>query len=301
MAFDARELLTLVVVTHDSRAFVEELATSWLATARRWPRRPAVVVADAGSQDDTRAAVAARWPAADVLALANSGFGAAANAAIARAATPWVLLCNPDLRFPKEFAAALERVVPQGDAEQVDWIARTAIFAPRLRNDDGSPQPSAGRYPTIRGIVRDQFRTREQRKYLTPQPTTESLIDWASAACLLVRKAAFEAVGGFDEKYFLYVEEVDLQRRLRDAGWTVRAAWPIVPEWAVDHRRPNAARPPRPAVQRYAARGLLRYFTCHGSRGQLAAYRVLATVSGRLGWRAAWAPRAVIRATPTGP
>jgi GT2 family glycosyltransferase len=301
MAIPASELLTLVVVTHNSRAFLEAFLRSWQTACAAWSTPAAMVIADAGSADDPRPIIDAVAPRARLLSLANVGFGAAANVAAGSVTTPWFLLCNPDLVFPQHFGRGLEAVLPQPEAAATDWIARTAIFAPRLLNVDGSQQPSAGRFPTIRGLIRDQFRSRAERKMMTPQPETESRIDWATGACLLIRKAAFDAVGGFDPGYFLYGEEVDLQRRLRDAGYDTHGAWPLVPGWEVTHVAPNADRPARPEVQRYAARGTLRYFARHGSALQLAAYRMLAFGSGRLPLKEALASRAEILRRPTGP
>jgi GT2 family glycosyltransferase len=175
--------------------------------------------------------------------------------------------------------------------------ATAACLAPRLLNGDGSVQPSVGIFPSVAAIVRDQFRPREQRKYLYPQPAASRAIDWAMAACLLVRKDAFDAVGGFDERFFLYVEEVDLLRRMKDAG---HETW-FVPEVAVTHHSPNAARTPRPEVQRYSARGVLRYFAKHGSLLQRGAYRLLALAGGRLPAREALAARSTLLARSTGP
>src|SRR5262249_26330429 len=152
-----------------------------------------------------------------------------------------------------------------------------------------------GQFPTLATIFRDQFRPRHRRKYLFPQPIEDRLIPWATGACLLFRRAAFQSLGGFDERYFLYGEEVDLQRRLHDAGMTVR----FIPSAQVTHFHPNATRPPRPEAQRYAARGLLRYFAKFAGPGTLTGYRLLAYLSGRLPARDTFACRATILARST--
>jgi GT2 family glycosyltransferase len=165
--------------------------------------------------------------------------------------------------------------------------AKVGCVAPLLMNADGSEQASVGDFPTLGGLVRDRFRPRELRKYVIPQPKEARPVDWASGACLLVKREAFEAVGGFDEKYFLYVEELDFQRRLSERGY---ATW-FVPEAKVMHHAPNAGRAARRDVQRWAARGMLRYFAKFGSSGQLLGYRVMAVTSGRLGVREGLARR----------
>jgi N-acetylglucosaminyl-diphospho-decaprenol L-rhamnosyltransferase len=130
-------------------------------------------------------------------------------------------------------------------------------------------------------IIRDQFRPRPWRKYMRPQPAETCRVDWASGACLLLRREAFNAVGGFDEKFFLYVEEVDLQKRLHDAG---RETW-YVPAATMMHHASHASGPAQPEVLRHSARGTLRYFAKHAGFFTLMGYRKMAFLSGRLGWR----------------
>jgi GT2 family glycosyltransferase len=146
------------------------------------------------------------------------------------------------------------------------------------------------------GLVADQFRGREKRKYVWPQPVVEGEVEWVTGACLLLKREVFESLGGFDEKYFLYVEELDLLRRGFEGGWK---AW-FVPGARVTHHAPNASRDPRPEVQRWAARGLLRYFAKFGGWGTLRGYGLLAVLSGRLPFDEAFASRRKILERSTG-
>lgn len=276
--------VTLVVVTHNSVAWLDGLARTWQATVAHAHATVPIVLADSGSTDDTLPVAAKVLPSATVLPLGRDvGFGTAANAGAKAATTPWLLLCNPDLQFAPEFFSQILAAAQRSDPA-------TACLAPQLLNPDGSIQPSIGRFPTLTGILRDQFRPRQNRKYLFSQPLREQAVDWATGACLLVRRQAFDAVGGFDEKYFLYGDEVDLQRRFHNAGLTVR----FVPAARVTHVHPYAARPPRRQVQRWATRGTLRYFAKFGSPATLSGYRLLAFLSRRLPAREVLAGRAHI-------
>ena len=84
-------------------------------------------------------------------------------------------------------------------------------------------------------------------------------MDWATGACLALRRNAFEAIGGFDDSMFLDYEETDLCKRLADAGWTTR----FDPSWKVVHTSPNAQRPPDPSRQVHTRRSLVRYLVRH--------------------------------------
>jgi N-acetylglucosaminyl-diphospho-decaprenol L-rhamnosyltransferase len=283
--------IALVVVTHDSTQWLPELARTWQAAVGHARVDVEAVVADSGSKDQTVGMVQKVWPAAQVVRCGDVGFGAAANAGVRTTSAPWVVVGNPDVRFAADFLGEIMGAMGRAHA-------KTACLAPRLLNGDGTVQASVGRFPTLRSIVCDQFRPRERRKYVFPQPREAQVIDWASGACLAFRRAAFESIGGFDERYFLYGEEVDLQRRLRDAGWAVR----FVLAARVEHLQPHAGRPPSAQTARWAARGTLRYFATFGGWGELRGYGLLTLGSGRLPLREALASRERIltRNTKTG-
>jgi N-acetylglucosaminyl-diphospho-decaprenol L-rhamnosyltransferase len=280
----AEPLLAVIVVTHNSDRWLGDFFESWEAAMKGVEIAHEVVVADAGS-----AVLPANLPeGVRVVACGNVGYGASINRAVRATSAPWLLLCNPDLFFNEDFGK--EFIRPMIDATP----AGAGCMAPGLVNEDDTGQPSVGPFPTIGRLVTDQFRAPMYRKFTYPDPA--GFYDWATGACLLVRREHFLSVGGFDEKFFLYVEEVDLQRRLAGAGLRT---W-FVQEAVVMHLAPNAAAP-RKTAGRYSARGMLRYFAKHGTSGQLFAYRVLAVFSGRLSMRDAFASRGKILETATGP
>jgi len=294
-------VLSLILVTHDSRRWLRGFAESWEALLNASPLLVAagceVVVADAGSADDSLQLIEEILPNAMRISCGNVGFGKAVNTAARAASGTWLLLCNPDLTFPAGFATLLLEPLLFVGADKPAWT-NAACIAPRLINLNGTVQPSVGRFPTATGIIRDQFRPRENRKYHFPQPQVPTCIDWAMGACLLLQHEAFLAIDRFDEKYFLYMEEVDLQRRLKAGGYET---WFVpVENAAVIHHHPNAARTPRPEVLRWSARGTLRYFAKF-SPSSLFAYRWLAFLTGRLSAGEAFASRESILNKPTGP
>ena len=166
----------------------------------------------------------------------NLGYGRAANLGIARVRSEEVLVCNPDVVLDVGALGALSRVL----AEEPDC----AVVGPRIDNPDGTRYPSARSFPSLTVAAGHALlgpfapANRWSRRYhsgggLSSQggPAGGSTsgtgggevfeADWVSGACFLARTSALRSVGGFDEGYFMYAEDVDLCWRLRRAGWRV--------------------------------------------------------------------------------
>jgi N-acetylglucosaminyl-diphospho-decaprenol L-rhamnosyltransferase len=151
----------------------------------------------------------------------NLGYGAGANrglAAIERG--EHVVVCNPDLVV---HAGAVDRLASALD-DHPDW----AIVGPRILTPDGRAYPSARRFPApwvaaghaLLGIVfpNNSF----TRRYRTPDlPERLTEVDWVSGAFFLARRSVLDGVGGFDEGYFMFAEDMDLCWRVGRAGWKV--------------------------------------------------------------------------------
>jgi GT2 family glycosyltransferase len=168
----------------------------------------------------------------------NAGYAAAVNAAFARAPGCDVLLINPDVELDgSEQIPALARVLERDPA--------VGVVAPRLAGEDGEVQPSARRFPSLAAMVGStgaaRFVPPLRRSYersLSPSGADRArTVDWAIGGAMLIRRAAFEAVGGWDERFFLYIEDTDFCRRCARAGWDVA----YVPEITLRHRYPRAS------------------------------------------------------------
>jgi GT2 family glycosyltransferase len=154
----------------------------------------------------------------------NLGFGRAVNLAAGEGRAPWLLVLNPDVSLDP---GALEALYRAGEAR-----ARLGVVAPALRHPDGTAQINGGRFSgwvrELARVCRIGARVRALRARARPEAHHRGAgvieRDWASGAALLVRRAAFEQVGGFDEDFFLYYEDEDLCRRLRRRGWRVALA-----------------------------------------------------------------------------
>ena len=181
-----------------------------------------VVVVDNDSADGSAPALAASDPGARIVATgANLGYGTAANRGAAVAAGDLLLVCNSDVVVEPGAVKAL--------AAALDAWPGSAIVGPRIENLDGSVYPSPRTFPDLGvavghaflGLVAPGNRFTRRYRMLDWDRAAAAAVDWVSGACFLVRRSAWEAVGGFDEAYFMYVEDVDLCWRASRAGWGV--------------------------------------------------------------------------------
>ena len=226
------------------------------------PAVASVTVVDNASPDES-ASVAAALGARVVEAGRNVGFGAGCNLGAAGGAAPYVLLLNPD--------AAVAAGTVAGLAAVLDADPRAAAVASEVGDDHVRRRfPRVWRAPLEPGLA-----GRLDERWYRRHPGRA--VDWLSAAVLLVRRSALEEVGGFDERYFLYWEEVDLAVRLRRAGWELR--W--VPGLPAAHAAGGSGGG-RPAW----AAGLVRWAGDHARRPRLLRAAVMAGLVARaVAWR----------------
>lgn len=210
--------IQIIIVNHNTRA---ELLACLASLHSAWPTTvESIVVVDNGSTDGSVGEVGRQYPKVTVIALdQNRGFGAANNVALRLSRSEYVLFLNSDT------------VVPAGSIDQLftRLVARRAVAAgPRLVDEDGRPEVSFGSMLTPASEMLQRIRVRlaagDSRVghwYIGRRLATERQVDWVSGACLLVHRERALAVGGFDERYFLYEEDVDLCAALRATGGVI--------------------------------------------------------------------------------
>jgi GT2 family glycosyltransferase len=172
-----------------------------------------------------------------------------------------LLLMNPDTIVEGPIVSTLEAILRQQP--------EVGIVGPLVREADGSIQASARRFPGLSTVVggRSTWLTRvlpgnplsAQNLLTGPDVRDPKTVDWVSGACMLVRRSAFDAVGGFDEGFFLYWEDADLCRRLREAGW--RTVYQ--PKVAVRHVTGRSSRHVVAAAERAFHDSVFHYFLKH--------------------------------------
>jgi GT2 family glycosyltransferase len=211
---DAAARAACVVVTYNALPWIEQCLESVAEVD--------TVVVDNGSGDGTVDLVREGFPAVRVVESENRGLSAGWNTGIEATDAEHVLLLNADAWLVEDALPAL--------VVAADRYPRAAVIGPRLLNTDTTLQRSVRGYPTLWRLATEYLYLRK----LAPRSRalnafygagfdheSEREVEWVMGACLLVRRAAYDEVGPFDERYFMFSEEVDWMRRAADRGWSV--------------------------------------------------------------------------------
>jgi len=181
-----------------------------------------IVVVDNASVDASREVLAGSGlPARFLPAGRNLGYGAGANLGTGVTESELVLVCNADVVLMPGVVTALSQALEEDP--------RRAIAGPRIEDMEGRLYPSARTFPALGDAVGHAFlgmiapgnRWSTRYKMLGWDHATRTEVDWVSGACFLARRDALGQLGGFDESYFMYSEDVDLCWRAWKAGWKV--------------------------------------------------------------------------------
>ena len=206
--------VTAVVVTYNSSDVVAHALHSLRESFDAGVLAECVVV-DNASRDATAERVRAQHAWCSLMQSSeNLGFGRGCNLGIARAATEYVLLLNPDATLPR---AGLERLV-----EFLERRPEAGAAAPAVCEPGGGLQP-AGALLTPLGVLLDALGIDAHERRPIRPGDAPFRSPWVCGAVVLLRRAMLEQLGGFDPRYFLYFEETDLWRRAQRAGWEIWA------------------------------------------------------------------------------
>lgn len=238
--------ISAVIVNHNGGELLRDCLNDLIAE-----QVDEIIVVDNASADGSAELLEASILMAGVRVLQvglNIGYGAAANRGIAACNAPRIIVCNPDLRVHRGsidiLSAALESDPTLG------------VVGPCILEPDGSVYPSARRFPSLidagmhailgmffpnNKFTRNyRMQDGERMQDIDRMQDGESLehsspreVDWVSGAFFMARREAIEEIGGFDEGYFMYGEDVDLCWRIHQAGYGVA----YIPEAVVTHER----------------------------------------------------------------
>jgi N-acetylglucosaminyl-diphospho-decaprenol L-rhamnosyltransferase len=180
-------------------------------------------VVDNGSTDGSQEMVLSEFPGANlVLNDKNVGYARACNQGAGHTSEPYLFFMNSD--------TVLTPSTTRGLVDCFDEYPDAGVVGPRILNDDGSLQYSCREFPSIKdaflhafvGLFSAENPATVRYKKTDWEHQQETEVDWVSGCFMAVRRKTFEDLGGFDERYFMYVEDVDFCWRARQAGWTVR-------------------------------------------------------------------------------
>jgi N-acetylglucosaminyl-diphospho-decaprenol L-rhamnosyltransferase len=231
-----------------------------------------LIVVDNGSTDGTVELLSARDDLR-LLQLENPGFGAANNAGARLARGTYLLLLNSDCELDEGALATL--------AEHLDRHPRVGIVGPMLRFPDGRLQRSMGRGPSLLTELLQKTMLHRILPYGSYSPGSyrvDRAADWVTAACMMVRSDAFAAVGGFDERFFMLMEDLDLCRRVRDAGYEID----YTPRAGATHHLGGSRGAVHPAMVIEGERSARLYFAKHHGPRSVKALRVLSVLEAAL-------------------
>jgi len=267
--------LAVVIVSYNSQetlpACLDSLAPAGIPLE--------VVVVDNASTDSS-AEVTRSHPLGARLALnaANVGFACACNRGLRETSAPFVLFLNPDTVVE---AGAVETM-----AALLESRPEVAVVGPLTHSADGTVQVSTGpdlgprseqsQRRLVAGVRRRDPRVLREAEALHAR---EREADWVSASCLMARREALAAAGGFDEGFFLYEEDADLCRRLRVAGWRVV----FTPAARVRHRLGHSMAQASSRARIEYHRSHLRYYRKHNGAGSRAVLRLILAGRGAVG------------------
>ncbi|MFC2031389.1 glycosyltransferase family 2 protein [Chloroflexota bacterium] len=269
--------LSIIIVSWNVRDLLRQCLTSITDAPSTSSIKTEIIVVDNASHDGSPEAVRDEFPHVQLIAnKTNLGFTAANNQGLARAEGHLLLLLNPDTEVLADALTTMTRYM--GDHPDV------GALGPQLRYSDGSLQPSRRRFPTMATAMAESTVVQEwwpdnrilRKYYMTDTPDeTIQPVDWVVGACLLLRRGVYEEIGGLDEGFFMYSEELDWCRRMKDAGWEVV----YLPTARVIHHEGKSSEQAVPARHIHFQGSKVRYFRKHHGavRGEMLRWFLLLT------------------------
>lgn len=268
--------IAVVVVNYNTGDYLAKCLRSVVDSAG--DARLELVVVDNESRDGSAERAVGAVPEARLIRnRTNRGFAAAANQGIRATRAEHVMLLNPDAEVAAGTLAGLLKVASDNP--------RAGAIGPLVRDPDGGIYPSARKVPTLAEAVGHAFlgpflpANRFSRAYTMAgwDRRTERDVEWVSGSSMLLRREALREVGLFDERFWLYVEDVDMCTRLRSAGWRVM----FTPQLEVLHVGGVSTAGSRRMTLEHS-RSIYRYFAKHRAKGWRAVLLPFAWVALRL-------------------
>jgi len=252
--------LSIVIPSFNTKELLDRCLSSVFFSLKETPFFYEVIVVDNASSDGSLAIVNKKFPQVYLVRnTENTGYGKANNQAIKMAKGEYVLLLNSDIVVQDNAIGTLYKFIKDKNK---------AFAGGKLFNEDGSSQPSCGPFYSLPVVALMLFAKGDYWGATRYSPNQAQRVDWVSGACLIGRKSSFLSVGLFDEKIFMYMEEIELLYRAREKGYGTF----FVPEAQFIHTGAASSGERRtPVVNIY--RGLVYFYKKHRGRFAIAILR----------------------------
>jgi GT2 family glycosyltransferase len=252
--------LSIIIVNWKVKDLLDKCLSSILRYKNNYNLE--IFVVDNDSQDGSPEMVRDKYPEVNLIALdKNIGFGAANNLAINKSKADYIFLLNPDTEISKDFLPNIFAYVHNNP--------NIGIIGPRIINDDGSKQASIRRHPSLLSQILVMFKLTNipiinglLNNYLFKDfdYNKEQPVEQVMGAAMFIQKSVFDKIGVFDEKFFIWFEEVDLCKRASTAGIKIKyfPGASIIHHGAQSFSKANSLK-----KQMIFNKSLLNYFTKH--------------------------------------
>jgi len=236
-----------------------------------------VIIIDNSSTDDSIEIVRDRFPSVRLIcSKVNLGFGKASNLAVDRVQCKYILFLNTD--------TILAENIPQILSDYLQQHQDIGVIGSRITFEDGSYQLSAGKLPNLAIELWDKIRYGLDRRWhqlfsgiYDRQYSKVQEVGWVTGACLMIRRDLFVRLGGFDESFFMYFEDKDICKRVRDTGFKVV----YYPETSLIHLLGGSSQGIKKSINTYYRNSQLYYYQKHLGKFQIAILKLYLRLSGK--------------------
>jgi GT2 family glycosyltransferase len=260
--------VSIILVTHNSEKYISNCLNSLAKAIQNIDHE--IFIIDNQSMDQTKMLI--KECGNSVILIENNeniGFAKAVNIGLRKSSGEFILLINPDIIVNSDSLLPL-----------IDFMRnnpKIGICGIRLENVGGSLQYSKGSFPTLSSTIFRMFLPRPMRKYHLWGYNKEGKCDWVTGSFMLTRKCIMEELGGLDEKYFVYYEDVDYCLQTQKGGWLIY----YFPEITACHLNPHAISKRSLPIENEIRKSRLYYFKKNNS---IISYSILRTLT--------WMPKA---------
>lgn len=282
--------VSIIIVHHNTKELLRQCLASLMETTHSVDKQ--LIVVDNASSDGSSQMLGESFPEVTLLKnKSNIGFSQANNQGVKKAIGPYLLFLNPDTIVCD---GAIEGMV-----RFLESRADVGAVGCKLLNADGSLQRSCGLFPSLRielftrTFLNRMFprnRTFNMHNLASWDYSAVSEVDWATGACLMVRKDVFHSLSGFDENIFMFYEDVDLCLRIWREGWKVL----FYPDSVVFHLRGGSWKQNREVPIQSSYVNALYFYRKHYSKAKLLVLKVLLIVEVAIGI-AAFVPYLILK------